>query len=909
MFFFLDEQLVKKIIVSFFLFLFASCSDLDSSENSVDVENSRDGRMVRIVPAEMGTVLGTNDANAKVSEFPQMQVKFNYEFFVDVHETTCGEFNHLMTLQVECENDSLPVSDVTFFDAVLYANARSKSEKLDTVYRYEKAYFDSKGHCQNLEGYVFVPEIEGYRLPTEAEWMLVASNNWNMEEAWTADNSDFLPHKVCSKSGTPSGVCDIAGNVMEWVNDWKGSFKDTVVFNYIGAPDGKASGERVVKGGSFRNPSSSIKIYSRGDIYVVTSATKTDYVGFRLALGAIPDPTWMDIGGVVKKNDMRVLASAQTVRSKLKNYKAKLFFRNDLSGALSYVDYSKAQYSVVEIEDSLDVYHPDASPDGKWVAFCTGIEGVAQKSEVYVRNIENASGKAIKLDVESAAIPRWRVLDNGDTAVVYVSYSGDNTDSVTFMSASTWQVVFSDGKFGIPEKLFDGAYHDGVSDDSRFAVSGSKRFRARIGSFSEDDSHIDTIWYNGEQVCNVSLFRDGSKRTSFLEFSGKTGHEFTADESYGVHERLFVVDSTGELIQSIAAPEGFAFDHTEWVDGNLIVATLTNALGVHSKIVLIDLADSSITNLVEGDELWHPCLWTIRNSVLSENVLPYSDSAGVYYHEYGQEFMYELRDKMETFWKTKDSVTVVAMGSSRVMYGINGKYFTNRVVLNMAYAGADLFDANFIFQNYIFNHVKNLKFLILEMAPDMFLLKIADSHWNPTYESNPGYPYDEKHDFWKDGIPEGFIEAVEAGPKIEDTSIFPYDEDYLLPIKTWGPADIMLDSMVSKSKGAMFYDENYKNFMDIVDAAHSMNAKVVAVICPRHPGYATTGTFGAYGPARSIAKGIIDSLSRYDIVVLDENKWGNHDYTDDMGYDYDHLSYLGAEQLSHRLDSLLNTLE
>jgi len=42
---------------------------------------------------------------------------------------------------------------------------------------------------------------------------------------------------------------------------------------------------------------------------------------------------------------------------------------------------------------------------------------------------------------------------------------------------------------------------------------------------------------------------------------------------------------------------------------------------------------------------------------------------------------------------------------------------------------------------------------------------------------------------------------------------------------------------------------------------------------------------------------------------MDENKMGNHDYTDEMAFDYDHLSVIGATQLSSRLDSLLHTLE
>jgi hypothetical protein len=60
---------------------------------------------------------------------------------------------------------------------------------------------------------------------------------------------------------------------------------------------------------------------------------------------------------------------------------------------------------------------------------------------------------------------------------------------------------------------------------------------------------------------------------------------------------------------------------------------------------------------------------------------------------------------------------------------------------------------------------------------------------------------------------------------------------------------------------------------------------------------------------RSYAENIIKRVSKLDLVMLDENKGGDHDYTDAMAYDFDHLSTLGAKQLTRRVDSLLNTLE
>ena len=54
-----------------------------------------------------------------------------------------------------------------------------------------------------------------------------------------------------------------------------------------------------------------------------------------------------------------------------------------------------------------------------------------------------------------------------------------------------------------------------------------------------------------------------------------------------------------------------------------------------------------------------------------------------------------------------------------------------------------------------------------------------------------------------------------------------------------------------------------------------------------------------------------DSLAKVypHFVLMDENKFGEHDYTDEMANDYDHLAAAGAKYLSVRLDSLIMTLK
>lgn len=294
------------------LALMVSCSDdsptqtemgsslvCSSKENCPDAE-LRDG-FILVKSSGKFVELGTNSKSAKANERPEMDVKFTYDFQLGRHEVTCSEFNALLggkkgKLNLDCAKDSLPAVNVTFYDAVLFANAKSKKAKMDTAYTYSSAEYDKDGHCVLLNDFAFKPEVEAFRLPTEAEWIFAANLSFDPEKSWNADNSDFKAHEVCKKKDE-NDFCDLLGNVTEWVNDWLGSFADTSITNYVGAPNGGSLGERVIKGGSFRSESSTISLYARGDVYTVTGTSAADYLGFRLAIGKIKNPTWLNASG------------------------------------------------------------------------------------------------------------------------------------------------------------------------------------------------------------------------------------------------------------------------------------------------------------------------------------------------------------------------------------------------------------------------------------------------------------------------------------------------------------------------------------------------------------------------------------------------------------------------------------
>lgn len=868
-------------------------------------------------------MLGTNDKSFKANERPAMKVSLDYDFYMDIHEVTCGEYASIakkagLKTFGKCENDSLPLTDITYYDAILFANAKSKLEERDTVYTYRSAIFDDEKHCTNLEGFAFHADVEGYRLPTEAEWVYATTLAWDTKNSWNNSNSEYKLHPVCSKDSNSAGFCDMAGNAMEWVNDWLGLFRDTTVSNYVGAPDGGDMGERIVKGGGYNSSVAELNPYSRGDVYTVTSSTRAEYVGFRLALGAIPNALWMNSDGNSTASIVTPIANSETVKNFTKSYNTKLAFRNDVSGKINYIDYCDGTLSVTEISNDINAYHPEISPDGEWVAFSTGYEGISGNSSVYVQRLDTENpSKPIKLNVKSAAIPRWRILENGDTAIVYVTDAGNNKDETVFKAASTWQVTFANGEFGTPQKLFDGAYHGGIHEDNSLAVSGARLLRARV-------SDKESIWYNSEQACNVSLAQDGSKRVAFLDFGGKTGKAFVGS-NYATHQQILIADSTGKLIQTIKAPEGYTFDHSEWTtngENTNIVATLTNVNGAHTKIVLINPIDSSIIDLAEGDELWHPNLWVKKINETNDDTTfrldP--DSAGVYYTSGASDKALIMRYKMELLWQYKDSANTVILGSSRPKNSLIPKQLDNQFfAINLASSYFSINESHYIFFNYLRTHVKKLKYLIVSLDIDMWW-KEYNSYKNFFYKDYlkiPGYVYDKKHDYWENNDSQNMYKYTyesigsnyyatmfreSRGYQQFDNSIGWEEDPPLLHDSTW-----MQDA---KS----LYEHSLKLLKEIVHDSKEKDIYVIGIIFPQSPAYKNTGTFGCYGLQRSLAPSIIEDFTNLsqesqNFILMDENKMGNHDYTDEMARDRDHLSHMGALQITHRLDSLLRTLE
>ena len=135
----------------------------------------------------------------------------------------------------------------------------------------------------------------GGRLPTEAEWERAATAGsrmypWGDQPAtctYAAMNNGVdgcgaaMTAPVCERppGRTPDGICDLAGNVWEWVSDWYGA--GHYAENVADDPQGPAFGSaRVRRGGSFRDQPGDLRGTNR---WYLGSVYRSAQTGFRCA--------------------------------------------------------------------------------------------------------------------------------------------------------------------------------------------------------------------------------------------------------------------------------------------------------------------------------------------------------------------------------------------------------------------------------------------------------------------------------------------------------------------------------------------------------------------------------------------------------------------------------------------------
>lgn len=225
----------------------------------------------KIFCANSPFIMGDNSEWKDNIEQPLHSVTVTHDLWVDSIEVTQGLFDSIgssITGYTAPAWESkfglgatYPAYSVSWEEALLFCNARSKQDGFDTVYTYD-AVTGNWGDDLTISNVRMQLQNSGYRLPTEAEWELLCragtstTFHWGDSEteeqanlySWNSSNSNKTSHPTAQKQPNLYGLYDLCGNLSEWCWDY---FDE----NYYDVspesdPTGPTTGsEHVVRGG------------------------------------------------------------------------------------------------------------------------------------------------------------------------------------------------------------------------------------------------------------------------------------------------------------------------------------------------------------------------------------------------------------------------------------------------------------------------------------------------------------------------------------------------------------------------------------------------------------------------------------------------------------------------------------
>jgi formylglycine-generating enzyme required for sulfatase activity len=244
---------------------------------------------------EMGNA--RNDPEGYQWEIPVHPVELTYPFAIGMYLVTFKEYDaYCEATGVEKKNDegwgreNRPVISVSWWDAVGYCNWVSQREGLTPAYDSDGNFIDREGkHATDIT------IIEGYRLPTSAEWEYAAreghkrtaafkysGSNVIDDVAWYNKNAKGKTHPVGEKMPNALGIYDMSGNVWEWCHDWHATYKKDKEINPTGPEKGY---ERVVRGSAYYAEARLARVSNRGGFH---PARFHETIGFRIARTVFP---------------------------------------------------------------------------------------------------------------------------------------------------------------------------------------------------------------------------------------------------------------------------------------------------------------------------------------------------------------------------------------------------------------------------------------------------------------------------------------------------------------------------------------------------------------------------------------------------------------------------------------------
>ncbi len=279
---------LKNLFFTFFLLLLLiSLSAADTEVITIQIPKKNISFEMIKIPAGSFTK-GSNisiDEDADDDEEPQTQVTIEKSFLIGKFEVTQTIWKAVIGSNPSfSKKDNHPVEQVTWWEAIHFAN------KLSNLMKFDICYDEKTGLCDTSKN--------GFRLPSETEWEYACRAETSTIFFYGNDPKSLISYAVFDELSTlspypvgslkPNGwnIHDMSGNVFEWCQDLEPVYEETEDDEDYEEDEDIDIKEipvepkyRIIRGGGFGSPYYDCRPANRG---YADPRGRYDDTGFRL---------------------------------------------------------------------------------------------------------------------------------------------------------------------------------------------------------------------------------------------------------------------------------------------------------------------------------------------------------------------------------------------------------------------------------------------------------------------------------------------------------------------------------------------------------------------------------------------------------------------------------------------------